>query len=102
MANDDSVKVEIKQRLYFNNVQTIAYDVTADGNAYMTENVLVPSFLSKNIVDMAMSTTDIGIFASLLVTSGLDKALRNQPGASMTVFARKCGCCFAFDFSKPM
>jgi hypothetical protein len=100
MANGDNVRVEMNQRLYFNGAQTIAYDETTDGIAYMAQNVLLPSFLSKSIVNMVMSNFDISTFASLLVTAGLANVMRNQPAASLTVVARKC-LSFGLEFLTP-
>lgn len=73
--------------LTFKNSKTasvIAYAEPVDGVAYMLDEVLLPSFLSQSIVDVAASATST--LASLVVAAGYEEVL-SSPDADLTVFA---------------
>ena len=62
----------------------IAYAEPIDGVAYMLDEVLLPSFLSQSIVDVATAATST--LASLVATAGYEEIL-SSPDADLTVFA---------------
>ena len=89
MKNGESVEITLQQgtsRVRVNGVLAIAsYDAT-NGQAYMLDEVLLPAWLSRTLLDLASSVNVVSTLAALVVAAELETALTN-PSADYTIFA---------------
>jgi uncharacterized surface protein with fasciclin (FAS1) repeats len=102
MANGEEADFLVENKLIFvNTAFNIAYTKPSDGYAYMTDQVLLPSYIFNTIVNVLSSTPpsasssssssssssySTNTLATLLVMAGFDNALANTE-AELTVFA---------------
>eukprot|EP00977_Amphora_coffeiformis_P009616 scaffold2215_cov162-Amphora_coffeaeformis.AAC.14 len=87
MANGKDVVVTRRpgtKRVKVNGIMVLAIYDASDGTAYMLDEVLVPDWIEKRLLDIM--TTSFSTMTTLMVRAGYDEML-SDPSESLTIFA---------------